>query len=860
MSRKKTNITETISELKQIIDKYGGIPSQQVDKAAYGKINYVIKRYADSEEVKKFLSEYSDVFMSDAMTKKGRRIDLRSKVDEFKQIIKKYGKIPSQYEDRKAYANISYYLKNYVDAIEIQEFLSEYGDIISIGTRSDFSTRLMNITESLKKEERIPSVKENQELYVAVRYLFDKNSDNPDVIRLKYIYAHHSCFPLPNTKYGPKPAPQNTVVVVTPSGKEFITYENSELQIWRKNVAYEFIEYVYNSYNELPAKKTRPMQLLLNQISHWERYSIDCANDVSEPLYEFLKKMIKLGCQDEIIIKTFNSFEFGDEKIQNNVRSLLIENGTCTISYIALCANPGKPVTNDFVYYYYYILLNDKPQNREKLPALGELYRCPANNALMRVHYRDYSRCNLTKIRQQIISCTRDWEENPPQTVDELRQYGCFMFFSAEKRSNWNEKDPLLNKTYIQSSFDYGHPYFRYYKSNYNHRYLDYYLFLLENGYRLQDKELIQDFNPIKLCNSRDLNECDYETVYKILCLHEDCIIDEYETIYCKNESGYYLLMLAPGTINYTVKHGTYHTSMHTHALCKTSLENIRFGEGITGINGSFSSCISLRKIIIPQTKYEEYRCLFSKKDVTFFYNYEEEKIPIQAIFDGTILISVPYVEEYHIPEGTTEIDRYAFHGSPVKNVTIAGSVKNVCKSLFWCHHQIEQVVFKEGIELIGDSFFGHCEKLHTVIFPNSLKEIGGGQFFDGCKELKTIHFKENVEKIGYYTFQGCNIEYLRIDGHINRIFEDDFTCYGGLPTIIIEFNGGIGWLGCTFNGCKNLEKIFFMGEYERFEKEEMKMFEKCDKLACIAIRKKYYDFFINQIHESKRNLVKIID
>ena len=32
MSRKKLNITDTISEIKQIIDKYGGIPSQQVDK------------------------------------------------------------------------------------------------------------------------------------------------------------------------------------------------------------------------------------------------------------------------------------------------------------------------------------------------------------------------------------------------------------------------------------------------------------------------------------------------------------------------------------------------------------------------------------------------------------------------------------------------------------------------------------------------------------------------------------------------------------------------------------------------------------------------------------------------------------
>lgn len=492
MSRKKLNITDTISEIKQIIDKYGGIPSQQVDKAAYAKINYVIKHYGETLEVKSFLTEYGGLLISNSTSKRGKRVDLQTKVEEFMQIIEKYGKIPSQNEDRKAYANITYYLKNYTDTPEIQKFLSEYEDVISFGNRSDFSTRLMNITESLKKEERIPAVKENQELYVAVRYLFNKNSDNPDVIRLKYIYAHHSCFPLPNTKYGPKPEPQNTVEVVTPSGKEFITYENPDLQIWRKNVAYEFIEYVYNTYDELPANKTKPMQLLLKRILHWERYSIDCAKDVSEPLYDFLKRMIKLGCQNEIIIKTFNSFEFGNEIIQNNVRNLLIENGTCTISYIAQCANPGMPVTDKFVYYYYYILLNDKPQNRGKLPALGELYSWPTNKAVMRVHYRDYSRCNLAKIRQQVISCKRDWEENPPQTVDELRLYGCYMLFSAERRSDWNEKDSLFNKTYIQACFDNGHPYFRYYKADYNHRYLDYYLFLLENGYKLQDKELIR--------------------------------------------------------------------------------------------------------------------------------------------------------------------------------------------------------------------------------------------------------------------------------------------------------------------------------------------------------------------------------
>lgn len=859
MSRKKINITETISELKQIIEKYGGIPSQQIDKAAYAKINYVIKRYADSEEVKMFLSQYNDIFMQDNKPKKGKRVDIQTKVEEFKKIIEKYGKIPSQNEDRKAYANITYYIKNYTDTPEIQKFLSEYEDIISFGNRSDFKTRLAQLAESLRVEERIPAVKENQELYVAVRYFFAKNSDNQEVIKLKKIYAHNTCYPLPDTKFGPRPESKK-IKVITLSGKEYIADENPDLLIWKKNVAYEFIEHVYNTYKELPAKKTKPMQLLFKQIAHWERYNVDCSTDVKEPLYQFLYRLITLGCQDETIVRTYNSFDFVSKKVQNRVRKLLIENGSCAISYIAQCANPGKPVSETFAYYYYYVLLNDKPKSRVQLQALGELYSGPTNFAILRVHYRDYSLCNISKIRQEVILNTRNWDDNPPQNIEEWRQYGCHMFFFAERRSNWNEMDPLYNKTYIQSSFDNGHPYFRYYNANYNHRYLDYYLFLLENGYRLQDRELIQDFNPIKLCNNHDLNEYDYETVYKILCLHEDCIIDESKAIYCKNESGYYLLMLAPGTINYTVKHGTYHISMHAHALCKTSLENIRLGEGLTGINGSFSSCISLRKIIIPQSEYKEYRYLFSKKDATFFYNYEEEKIPVQAIFDGTKLISVPYVEEYNIPEGTTEIDRYAFSGSPVKNVTIAGSVKDVCKSLFWCHHHIEHVVLNEGIETIGSSFFGHCESLHTVIFPKSLREIGGGQFFDGCKELKTVHLKGNVERLGYRTFQGCNIEYLRIDGHINRTFEEDFSVYGGLPVKRIEFNGGIGWIGSTFNGCKNLEEIIFMGEYQRFEKEGMNMLEKCDKLKRIIIRKKYNDWFINQIHESKRNLVIIVD
>ena len=357
-----------------------------------------------------------------------------------------------------------------------------------------------------------------------------------------------------------------------------------------------------------------------------------------------------------------------------------------------------------------------------------------------------------------------------------------------------------------------------------------------------------------------DLSDYDAAIVYKILCHHKQCVIDDDGAAYIKNDKGYYLLMLAPDSTDCIVRKGTYETSGHASALCHKSLRSIRFAEGIQKVNGSFTSD-SMLKIFIPEESYNYYRTIFSKRDVVCFNDYKGRSMAAEAIFDGSKLISVPYVECYDVPYGTTDIDSHAFRDTPIKRVTIAGSVKNVPASLFWCHKNIEEVIFCEGVETLGESLFGYCENLSNVIFPKSLKSIDGGQFFYACKQLHVVHLKENTTQIGYPNpFNDSYIRYLQIDGCIKRLTHWGKYTSGYQPFRTIIFNGGISWNESTFNSCKELEEIIFNGEYDRFAIEYNTMFERCDNLKSIKIRRKYSDLFLAHIHESKRHLITLID
>ena len=439
----------------------------------------------------------------------GRKIDLDQKITEIKEILAKYGGIPKQTEDRAAHAAVKYVLKTYESEPQVQELMSLYN--LTPGKKNDSERQLNEISSLLKEYGRIPTVKENLAVYGRIRYFFQKNSDLPETVKLKYIYAHQSCFPLPDSRFGQRPES-------TPCDF-YVGFVSPEYIDWKNNVTYEYIEYVYANFQSLPGPETKPMLTLKKNIRYWYRYNVDSIKEERNQLFEFLRRMIDLGCNDQLIKEAYYSFSFDNKDIQERVRRLVIENGACAIHYIAQVAIPECPLDDDFVYYYYYVNQNDKVGIRNHMP-LGELYSTITPFRVLRVHYRDYHMCDVDKIRESAKAHYRFWQKFLPETLEDWKYYGQSELFCNKADFDTPHivggiGNPIdWSTTYIDKQVSRGLPYFRHFKDSL--RYLDYYLYLLENSYTLQDEKLLKYFD-LENLKSMDLDIRDSMTLEKIL-------------------------------------------------------------------------------------------------------------------------------------------------------------------------------------------------------------------------------------------------------------------------------------------------------------------------------------------------------
>lgn len=425
-----------------------------------------------------------------------RPVDMTKKIEDLRNTLQKYNGIPSQTVDRAAHANIKYYIKTHSDLPEIQELIEKYN--LSFSKRVDYDTHLENVKQILADHGRMPSSSTEKTIYQNVKAFFKKYKDIPEVEKLIYVYAF-GCFPLANTKFGERPD----------TNWDIDYGADPEWYRWRKNVSYEYIAYVYNKYGVLPGENTKPMIVLKNQINHFQRYNVDLGADESKALYDFLKLMVESGCKDDLIYGNYYCYQFCEESIQQRVRRTLIRNGACSIGYIARRVIEGVHLPERFVFYYYYVQQNDK-ENFWDIAPLGNLYKHGtfAPEVLL-VHYRDAEQCPIESIRENAMKYYRDWETEPPVSMEEWRAYGQWFFFVHNKE--WNDVtneydiDTDWTHTIVSDALNKGIPYFRFYRES---KYLDYCLFLLEKGYTPDQSELLKPL-AFTLSREREIKEAE---------------------------------------------------------------------------------------------------------------------------------------------------------------------------------------------------------------------------------------------------------------------------------------------------------------------------------------------------------------
>ena len=513
------------------------------------------------------------------------------------------------------------------------------------------------------------------------------------------------------------------------------------------------------------------------------------------------------------------------------------------------------------------ILFNNNSAYRGISP-LGEFYISNNEGSFpLYVHYRYLHLCDVDSIRERVINQNRNWEECPPLSLTEWKAYGEYLFFIPKKYSHWYDRGNYsFDKPYPQKCIESGHPYFRYARYNAGLKYLDFKLYLLENGFNLDlldDPKLLNDLTPISLANDSLASCNDVIAAYYVAKRCEECQVDESGGIYIQSDEGLQLLFLPLKVEYYQVNYRTTIISNSSFLTSKDSLRKISFGPNIKCLNSYYSernsicSCSKLECIVIPPFKLKDYCQLFPKSCVSFFCNSEHKKLATSAIYNGNSLEWVPDVESFEIPDGITNISTSAFAGCNIKKISIPGSIKEIDSHILYRCATIEKITIGEGVKKIWGAAFAECENLIEVNFPSSLETLY--ETFKGCKSLTHIHLKDNLSYIGNSCFCNCSkLSSVIIDAHLKTLGDDAFARCESLKTI--EFNYGIDELHWAFDRCENLESIYFRGDYKNFSYGFSRTFFNCPSLKAIYVPRKYYDLFLSNIRDNNTSLLVVED
>ena len=184
------------------------------------------------------------------------------------------------------------------------------------------------------------------------------------------------------------------------------------------------------------------------------------------------------------------------------------------------------------------------------------------------------------------------------------------------------------------------------------------------------------------------------------------------------------------------------------------------------------------------------------EKHITFEYTGDnEEDIPN----------NVTHVRVLH---GVTTINTVFHNRVRLESISLPSTIDEIGDGAFMQCNNLREVVFNDGVEMIGYAAFYICKSLESITLPSTLNEIGLSAF-QNCTKLKTVVLNEGLKKIDSQAFKNC-------------------TSLQGitLPSTVttIRFH--------AFTGCNMLREIVILNESDRHDiiKQVMR--------ACISVRK----------------------
>ena len=225
--------------------------------------------------------------------------------------------------------------------------------------------------------------------------------------------------------------------------------------------------------------------------------------------------------------------------------------------------------------------------------------------------------------------------------------------------------------------------------------------------------------------------------------------------------------------------------------LDKTT-ETIEIPDGITIIYPVFINCVTLKKVIIPDS-------LTHIKPRAFMNCYN--------------------LEEVICGNNITFIKRQCFlQCYKLRNIKLNDSLKSIGDLAFSCCKSLPNIKIPNSVEYIGESAFASCDKLQRVEMSNSI-EIINKKTFSFCMELTDVIFPKDskVSVIDEKAFNFCKFTTFEIPDSVKRINNSVFTYCKFLKKIIL--GKSLGHIGKgVFIACENLSTVIFLSPKTLFD------------------------------------------
>ncbi|MDO4272176.1 MAG: leucine-rich repeat domain-containing protein [Eubacteriales bacterium] len=136
-----------------------------------------------------------------------------------------------------------------------------------------------------------------------------------------------------------------------------------------------------------------------------------------------------------------------------------------------------------------------------------------------------------------------------------------------------------------------------------------------------------------------------------------------------------------------------------------------------------------------------------------------------------------------------------------VRSVVLPDTVKTIGEKAFQMCTNLEQINFPSSLTSIGYDAFSSC-RLKSVFIPDSVKSIEGGAF-SSCKQLEQVRFPKNLTEIEDRTFANCkSLTQIKFPDKLKKIgrgaFSDCGIAYAEFPDTLTYIDDEAFWQ-CSF-------------------------------------------------------------